>query len=281
MTSWLFVRKSTSCMPNYCSPGPRGRKPNAHGLNQIIELIGQSDYEDDPTNLRLLHRVDLLHPHRASIFISSLYKMAPSTLLLSLLPLALSVAAASQASSSQGCFSNPGDLQNVGSYVFQSIGHCTNACIESGYRYVAVQGEDCWCGKSLPSTDDVVSDDQCDTVCPGYVGDVCGGEDAWSVYEIGELEPSAWLSSLTDSTTSTATQSTITVSDSASESTASTTSTSSTSSTSLITSTDSPEASTAVVPSSSAALETTSSSSTSIEPTFTGNSANRRYSFLF
>ncbi|KAL2786473.1 hypothetical protein BJX66DRAFT_312776 [Aspergillus keveii] len=208
--------------------------------------------------------------------------MAPSTLLLSLLPLALSVAAASQASSSQGCFSNPGDLQNIGSYVFQSIGHCTNACTESGYRFVAVQGEDCWCGKSLPSIDDVISDDKCDTECPGYVGDVCGGEDAWSVYEIGELEPSAWLSSLTDSTTSTATrQSTITVSDSASESTTSTTSTSSTSSTSLITSTDSPEASTAAVASSSAILETTSSTSTSIEPTFTGNSANRRYSFLF
>jgi cell wall integrity and stress response component len=36
-----------------------------------------------------------------------------------------------------------------------------------------VQGEDCWCGKSLPSVEDVVSDDKCDTECPGYVGDVC------------------------------------------------------------------------------------------------------------
>ncbi|CEL03606.1 hypothetical protein ASPCAL04758 [Aspergillus calidoustus] len=204
--------------------------------------------------------------------------MAPSTLLLSLLPFALSVAVSAQASSSQGCFRNPGDLQNIGSYVFQSIGHCTNACTENGSRYAAVQGEDCWCGKSLPSVEDVVSDDKCDTECPGYVGDVCGGQDAWSVYEMGGREPSAWLSSLTDSSTSTATQSTITVSDSASSATTSTTSTSSTSS---ITSTDSTLESASIVPSSSAVLETTTSTSTSIESTFTGNSANRRYSFLF
>ncbi|KAJ0416695.1 hypothetical protein BJY00DRAFT_290981 [Aspergillus carlsbadensis] len=204
--------------------------------------------------------------------------MTRSSLLISLIPFALAVAVSAQVSSSQGCFSNPGDLQNTGSFAFQSIGYCTNTCTKNGSRYAAVQGEDCWCGKSLPSVDDVVSDDKCDTVCPGYVGDMCGGEDAWSVYALDNLEPSAWLSSLTDSSTSTATQSTITVSDSASDTT---TSTISTSSTSLVTGTDSAESSTAVASASSAVTGSPSLTSTSIEPTFTGNSANRRYSFLF
>ncbi|KAL2826737.1 hypothetical protein BJY01DRAFT_229587 [Aspergillus pseudoustus] len=211
--------------------------------------------------------------------------MRSSSLFSSIISLALSTAASpSFPASSQGCFSKVGTLQNTGSYIFQSVDHCVNECGEAEYQFVGVQGEDCWCGDSLPSLDDLVSDDKCDTACPGYGPDICGGDNAWSIYEIGSIEPSAWLSSRSTSTggsTSTATESTSnTASDSSA--TASPTATSTTSTTSPSAShTTSTAPSASPESSSSTVSETPSSTSASIESTPTGNSANRRYSLLF
>ncbi|KAL3462000.1 WSC domain-containing protein [Aspergillus heterothallicus] len=207
--------------------------------------------------------------------------MALSTLLFSVLPLALSAAASSSfPSSSQGCFSSSGDLHNTRSSIFQSIDRCVNECGAENYDLAGLKGEQCWCGNSLPSLDDLVSDDKCDTACPGYATDMCGGDNAWSLWSIGNIEPSAWTASTsTTESTSTETRSPSTGSETSSATSSETSSTTTTSS--LIAGTTSAASSTTPTPSPSAASESASSTSTSILPTFTGNSASRRYSFLW
>ncbi|KAL4746875.1 hypothetical protein BDW72DRAFT_183982 [Aspergillus terricola var. indicus] len=94
--------------------------------------------------------------------------------LLAVLPLAFFASASQE--SYIGCFSTPGSFENLGTYTFQSIGHCPNQCKEAGYSigdYAAVKETDCYCGDVDPAKDDLVDDDQCTAQCPGYAPDAC------------------------------------------------------------------------------------------------------------
>ncbi|KAL4899288.1 hypothetical protein BDW74DRAFT_183820 [Aspergillus multicolor] len=198
------------------------------------------------------------------------------------LPFALSAAALST-STYVGCFSTAGSWDNLGSFTFQSIGHCVEQCSDAGYNigdYAAVQDEDCYCGDSDPAKTDLVDDDHCAAQCPGYAADSCGGDETWSVYAIGDVKDDLWADE--DETSSTATGS------ATSTSTGESTKVSTATATDAVTSTAPVEvesvsetaSSSAATPSASAS-STPVSASTSIEPTPTGNSASRRYSFLF
>ncbi|KAL4988644.1 hypothetical protein BDW68DRAFT_87379 [Aspergillus falconensis] len=197
--------------------------------------------------------------------------------LLAVLPFALS-AFASQLSSYVGCFGTPGSFENLGTYTFQSIGHCVNQCMGGGYNigdYAAVKETSCYCGDVDPATDDLVDDDQCTAQCPGYAADICGGSKAWSIYAIGDVSSDLWSNETSSSTTSASTGTTTILSSAASTSTGTSISVSPAGGES-----SSGTASASGLPSASIS-SALASTSTSIEPTPTGNSASRRYSFLF
>ncbi|KAL4737439.1 hypothetical protein BDV11DRAFT_171986 [Aspergillus similis] len=203
--------------------------------------------------------------------------MKLTSALLAVLPFVLS-ASADQVSSYVGCFSTPGSLKNFGTNVFQTIGHCLNQCTEAEYNigdYAAVKEADCYCGDVDPAKEDLVDDDQCNAQCPGYPADVCGGSKAWSIYAIGEVKSDLWSNGTSSSTTSASMVETSAAS--------SATSTPTVLSTSTSTAEHESTSGTASASSSSpvSVSSTSASASTSIEPTPTGNSASRRYSFLF
>ncbi|KAL3468988.1 hypothetical protein BJX99DRAFT_92736 [Aspergillus californicus] len=198
----------------------------------------------------------------------------------SLLPFILS-AVAGKTSESIGCFSDVADFESQRSSIFESVDHCVDLCDEADFNYAALQGDSCLCGKASPAQDALVSDDRCDEACPGYAKDTCGGDGAWSVYGIGGVRPSVWLSTSTTASTSTATDSTSTT---ASETSVASIETSSASTT--VTDASEHSSSTtsllhdvSVSPASTSPAST--STSTSVEPTPTENKASRRYRILF
>ncbi|KAL4816840.1 hypothetical protein BDW67DRAFT_160951 [Aspergillus spinulosporus] len=203
--------------------------------------------------------------------------MKLTSTLLAVLPFAF-FASASQESSYVGCFSSPGSFENLGTYTFQSIGHCLNQCSEAGYNigdYAAVKETDCYCGDVDPAKDDLVDDDQCSAECPGYAPDACGGSNAWSIYAIGGVRSNIWWNGTTSSTTSATKGETTATSSSTSTPTGTTTPTS------TVEHGSTPGTASASSSSPASVSSPSSSASTSIEPTPTGNSASRRYSFFF
>ncbi|RHZ48002.1 WSC domain-containing protein [Aspergillus thermomutatus] len=80
---------------------------------------------------------------------------------------------------SSACYSSPGDLTLGGSSQYMAVGMCEDKCKENAVS--AVQGTDCYCGSSLPPSSAKVSNDKCNTACPGYPADYCGGSRTWTV----------------------------------------------------------------------------------------------------
>ncbi|EDP53029.1 hypothetical protein KXW98_005548 [Aspergillus fumigatus] len=80
---------------------------------------------------------------------------------------------------SSACYNSPGDLTLAESSEFMSRGMCEAKCEKNAV--LAVQGTDCYCGSSIPSSSAKVSDDKCDTLCPGYAVDYCGGSKTWTI----------------------------------------------------------------------------------------------------
>ena len=81
-----------------------------------------------------------------------------------------------------GCFSSAGQLDDKGSYTFQSAGYCQCQCASLNKAVMATtKGSDCYCGDLLPPTDTVASNSSCNTPCNGYGVVDCGGDGFWTV----------------------------------------------------------------------------------------------------
>ncbi|ETS82768.1 hypothetical protein PFICI_04644 [Pestalotiopsis fici W106-1] len=63
---------------------------------------------------------------------------------------------------------------SANSSTYQSDGLCTEFC--SGYAFAVLQYKDCWCSNYVPASSDQVDTSECDTDCPGYPSDTCGGD---------------------------------------------------------------------------------------------------------
>ncbi|KAJ1334941.1 cell wall integrity and stress response component [Microdochium nivale] len=110
-----------------------------------------------------------------------------------LLPILATAAAAKE---SLGCFSSlnlDGTSSSVGN-VYASYGSCRMQCGVSAHPYAALQGDKCTCVSQLPPASALVADDQCNTPCPGFSPQLCGGKNAWTVLdtksELGQLSAS-------------------------------------------------------------------------------------------
>ncbi|RAH48730.1 uncharacterized protein BO95DRAFT_512207 [Aspergillus brunneoviolaceus CBS 621.78] len=83
------------------------------------------------------------------------------------------------------CFTSTGNMENMGSYEFQSVGHCTTECEKVNGVFAAVQEELCYCGTAaLDIQDMALADDEsaCNATCPGYAVDTCGGDGVYSLW---------------------------------------------------------------------------------------------------
>ncbi|KAF8424081.1 WSC domain-containing protein [Tirmania nivea] len=119
-----------------------------------------------------------------------------------------------------GCFKSAGGLTaQSGKENYQSAGLCQKKCTELGKRYSGLTKKFyCYCGDTLPSESDQVSNDVCNLNCAGYPQDPCGSnsgdytifltdpadvEDR--LYDPNKPLPSASSSSSTSSSSSVAT----------------------------------------------------------------------------
>jgi cell wall integrity and stress response component len=73
-----------------------------------------------------------------------------------------------------GCFSNPGDMWDMGPYTFQSNGWCQALCVRQSAPYFGlVNGTNCFCGTSEPDQKYSASSSECDTTCNGFDAQDC------------------------------------------------------------------------------------------------------------
>ncbi|ANB11709.1 Slg1p [Sugiyamaella lignohabitans] len=87
----------------------------------------------------------------------------------------------------QGCYNSAGSMVSNGTYTWQSKSHCSTACSALGYSIIATHnGNECYCGNSLPPSSDKVDQNQCNVVCTGYGNEMCGSASTFSVYSIAD-----------------------------------------------------------------------------------------------
>ncbi|RBR05150.1 hypothetical protein FVER53590_08883 [Fusarium verticillioides] len=85
----------------------------------------------------------------------------------------------------QGCFSALPSEADGRSDTFNSVGSCADYCEEQNKTVAILKGVECICADIYPDKSAKVDDDKCDTPCPGYAKDACGGKDAYSVFNLG------------------------------------------------------------------------------------------------
>ncbi|KAK7936579.1 WSC-domain-containing protein [Apiospora aurea] len=93
--------------------------------------------------------------------------------------------AVAQAETFVGCSSKAVSSMSFTSQ-FMSWGQCADGCKKRACgspTAMAISGEVCHCGK-LPDQDDFVDEALCDTPCPGFGSDKCGGKNTFSIFTI-------------------------------------------------------------------------------------------------
>ncbi|KAI0464373.1 hypothetical protein LJB42_001986 [Komagataella kurtzmanii] len=82
-----------------------------------------------------------------------------------------------------GCFasSSVNSLTSRGTYQFQSTSYCREECGDTDVAAMS-GGNACFCGSSVPSSSDKVSESFCNEPCDGYPLEICGGTNYLSVY---------------------------------------------------------------------------------------------------
>lgn len=95
-------------------------------------------------------------------------------------------------------------LQNLGSGMtsnnFMSNGLCHDTCSGKGAAVAITNGHDCWCGSQVPASTEPISD--CNTPCPGFGSEMCGGNGVYGYVILGNPSTSSASSSSSSSTSS-------------------------------------------------------------------------------
>ncbi|KAG8167607.1 hypothetical protein KVR01_003296 [Diaporthe batatas] len=140
-----------------------------------------------------------------------MYRHSRSGAILALATALLAVASADPTYQFEYCASsNTGDGSSASS-IYQSQGLCYGTCKDGGYAFAVLQSSDCWCSNLVPSSDDQTSTSNCQSSCPGYPSDYCGGDGTYGYIALGP-SPSgtAGGSSKTTLTTSKTTSASVT-----------------------------------------------------------------------
>lgn len=75
-------------------------------------------------------------------------------------------------------------------YNWQSEGRCSGNCTTAGFALAILQNFECWCSNTVPARSDQKSTDNCNTPCPGYPTDWCGGSDTYAYIALGKTPSS-------------------------------------------------------------------------------------------
>lgn len=90
-------------------------------------------------------------------------------------------------------------LNDLDTSIYQSNGLCHDFCIDD-YAYAITQDNSCWCSNYAPAKSTREDTDKCDTSCPGYPSEYCGGDDLYGYLSLGNVEPSGTQGASTSST---------------------------------------------------------------------------------
>jgi len=104
-----------------------------------------------------------------------------------------------------GCYSSSDGLTEGQTYLYQSTSYCQqNICTGQQSVMGLTNGNDCYCGNSLPPASSKVDDSKCNVGCAGFGQVKCGGKGFFSVYTTGngEVDSSSDPSSSSNPTSS-------------------------------------------------------------------------------
>jgi len=88
-----------------------------------------------------------------------------------------------------GCYSSADGLTEGGTYLYQSTSYCQqNICTGQQSVMGLTNGNDCFCGNSVPPASSKVDDSKCNVGCTGFGQTKCGGKGFYSVYLTGNGE---------------------------------------------------------------------------------------------
>ncbi|RGP81046.1 hypothetical protein FLONG3_835 [Fusarium longipes] len=90
----------------------------------------------------------------------------------------------------QGCFSAlPSEANRVQQSSFMTTGQCWENCKKDHNSVAILSGNNCYCAETYPAKSSLVDDSQCNSPCPGYPREACGGTDpvVYSVYNTGNV----------------------------------------------------------------------------------------------
>ncbi|KAL6852137.1 hypothetical protein J3F83DRAFT_564542 [Trichoderma novae-zelandiae] len=151
--------------------------------------------------------------------------------------------------------------------IYQTNGLCSGFCVQKNYAFAITQQNSCWCSNFFPDKGSTVDVKECNSPCPAYPTEYCGGPDLFGYLLLNDVAPSGTKTAPPPTTTptkSTASTSASTASSSEATSTSAASSSSSSSSSSSTSSTS--ETSTTSTSSSSSSTSESTSSTTSTPP---------------
>ncbi|KAK9774761.1 hypothetical protein AB5N19_10837 [Seiridium cardinale] len=77
------------------------------------------------------------------------------------------------------------DSGSANASTYQSDGLCYDFC-ESDYAFAIVQEKNCWCSNYAPASSLQVDTSECNTECPGYPADTCGGSGLYGYMQLAK-----------------------------------------------------------------------------------------------
>lgn len=86
--------------------------------------------------------------------------------------------------------------------LYMSDGFCSNACV--GSAFAIVQDFNCWCSNYIPGGSTQSDTSDCNTSCPGFPDDTCGGDNLYGYIALGQ-KPSGTQGGVTSTTKATST----------------------------------------------------------------------------
>ncbi|KAI5456043.1 hypothetical protein BGZ63DRAFT_429393 [Mariannaea sp. PMI_226] len=86
---------------------------------------------------------------------------------------------------SHGCFKKLSATASHVPVTFVSTGSCHAVCEFKGKAVMITRMSQCFCSDTYPPRLSLVDDSQCSSPCPGYSYQACGGQDAYSVFNMG------------------------------------------------------------------------------------------------
>lgn len=127
--------------------------------------------------------------------------MRPRVAIMAIVILAMASISAAASVSMAYCATINTSQMSENSSIYQSDGLCSGFC-EQNYAFAIVKDMSCWCSDYAPAKSFQEDISECDTACPGFPPDTCGGNGLWGYMRLSkEIAGTAGASSSAPSQT--------------------------------------------------------------------------------